>query len=211
MNIRTIRTRAAALALPALAAGGLLTAIAPAAHAATDCLATAQSGTALLGSQAAKTNTTLAALNTASTPQQALATAQSVVTDLNVLSDGLATTVVALSGCPALNASDSQTVAAGYADAGDTAQAMLSTLIAKHVVFAQFGTTGPIAASLRQLEGASDSYSFTIAELAPSQQTAITATGTQLGNAVANDVSQYEQICIPSPLYPAVQPICISS
>ncbi|KAJ7685888.1 hypothetical protein B0H17DRAFT_1225485, partial [Mycena rosella] len=46
-------------------------------------------------------------------------------------------------------------------------QTLLSTVIGKHTIFAQFGATAPITAVLRTLEGAIDSFAYGLIALIP--------------------------------------------
>jgi hypothetical protein len=84
-----------------------------------------------------------------------------------------------------------------------------AAIIGQHNIFAQFGVTAPIAQALRSLEAATDSYASTLQGIAPSQANDIANSKAQLDIALSNAISTYEQICIPSPLYPTLQPICV--
>ena len=48
-------------------------------------------------------------------------------------------------------------------------------------------------------------------DLIPGRQADVQTDKDQLDESVGNSITTYEQICIPSPLYPAVPPVCVSS
>ncbi|KAJ7094781.1 hypothetical protein C8R44DRAFT_749368 [Mycena epipterygia] len=89
-------------------------------------------------------------------------------------------------------------------------QALLSTVIGKHSIFAQFGATAPIAAILRTLEGAIDALAFGLIDLIPCASDTVKMGQGMLDASVTNSINLYGQLCIPSPLYPVLQPICVS-
>ncbi|KAF7372706.1 hypothetical protein MSAN_00475900 [Mycena sanguinolenta] len=98
-------------------------------------------------------------------------------------------------------------------------QAFCATVIGKHLIFAQFQVTAPIAAVLRSLEAALDSFAFALIDVVPEQ--ALRATERLLGSissdqaaldtAVGNTVTTYNEACVPSPLYPIMLPVCSSA
>jgi hypothetical protein len=209
-----VRTRTAALAaVPALAASGLLVAGVPAAQAAPAACPTATQIVTTINSlagQAQALNGVLGTLTTSSDPQQVMATAQSLVNGLNNMSSDLSAGATAIDGCSALSKANSETVASAFSNLAQVDLQFLSTIIGKHGIFAQFAQTAPIAAALRSFEGAFDYYSFGLANIAQSPAGSITNSQSTVNTALDNTVNTYQQICIPSPLYPIVMPICIS-
>ena len=151
----------------------------------------------------------LGGLSQNASPSQVQAASEATSTGLNTMISDLSADAADLSGC-ALNAADSQTVASAFSDLGSVTQQLLSTLTGKHVVFAQFGRTAPIANSLRGLESVSDSYASALASAAPSQASAIANVQDSVDNSLGNTITVYQQLCIPSPLYPDLPPICIT-
>jgi hypothetical protein len=116
----------------------------------------------------------------------------------------------ALDGCPApLSSADSQTVTAAFRSLTGATQRMLAILTGKHAIFAQFGVTAPIASSLRALEAALDSYTYALISVAASQQGAITNSKDSVDSSLGDAITRYGQICIPSPLYPTLMPVCV--
>jgi hypothetical protein len=107
-------------------------------------------------------------------------------------------------------------------------QLVLSTVIGKHGILAQFGLTAPVATVLRSLEGAidvrpvmrhiycvSDAVSVqTLAtgliRLIPCATDTVNAGQNMLDTSVISAISIYAQFCVPSVLYPQVQPVCIA-
>lgn len=163
-----------------------------------------------IAAEAAGINQQLGTLTQNSNPASVRTVAQSTTVGLNTMSNDLNADADALNGCPALGSSDSQTVANAFDSLAGATNQMLSTLIGHHPDFAQFGLTAPIAASLRTLEATFDSYSFALLTVAPSQQGSITSDQNSVEVSLGNAITTYEQICIPSPLYPTLKPICVA-
>jgi hypothetical protein len=122
----------------------------------------------------------------------------------------LSADTTALGGCPEPRSAASQAVADAFHNLTSATRQMLSTLTGKHAIFAQYGVTAPVASSLRALEAALDSYTFALIAAAPSQQGAITNGKDSADSSLGNAITLYGQLCIPSPLYPAVPPVCAS-
>jgi hypothetical protein len=152
----------------------------------------------------------LGAVNQNSSPINVRAAAESTTNGLNTLSANFSQDTGVSNGCPALSSADAQKVANAFDDLTKVTNQLLSILIGDHPVFAQYGFTAPISASLRSLEGALDSYAFSLISVAPSQQGAITEDQNSIDTSLGNAITTYSQICIPSPLYPTVQPVCVS-
>lgn len=152
----------------------------------------------------------LSALTQNSSPADVQSAAQATSNGLNTMSTELSADGNTLSGCPALSTSDSTSVANAFDNLVGVTNQTLSTLVRDHPIFAQYGLTAPIAGSLRTLESAFDSYAPALAAVAPSQQGAITDDQNSIDTSLGDAVTTYSQICIPTPLYPTLQPICIS-
>lgn len=194
--------------------GGIGTTVvsADAAHAAT-CPTASQIVSDLnsIEASAGSVNRQLSALSSSSSPGNVQSAAQATTAGLGTMSSDLTADADALNGCPALNSTDSQTVVSSFDGLVGTTTQTLNTLTGKHPIFAQFLQTAPIAASLRHLEAAFDSYSFALVAAVSSQQDAITRDQNNLDAALSNTISTYTQVCIPSPLYPIVPPVCVSA
>lgn len=193
--------------------GGIGTTVlsAGAAHAAT-CPTASQIVTDInaVASMAASLNSQLSTLAPTSSASNVAAVAQSTTLGLNTMSNDLAADAVTLSGCPALGSADSATVADAFGDLAGPTNQMLSTLIGKHLVFAQFGVAAPISSALRSLEGSFDSEAFALLAVAPTQRDTITNAQNTVDASLGDAITVYEQLCIPSPLYPAIQPVCVA-
>ncbi|KAF7359741.1 hypothetical protein MVEN_00698800 [Mycena venus] len=145
----------------------------------------------------------------------------SIINDVTALTTGLeGTTPIDVTGT---DHSRRQTAGATIVAALDNFvavhQAFLATVIGKHSIFAQFQVTAPIAAVLRSLEAAIDSLAFALIDLIPQQARraiepqlgTVSSDQAALDTAVGNTISTYAQVCIPSPLYPIVLPVCTST
>jgi hypothetical protein len=211
-SVALFRIRAAALVVvPALAASGLLAIGNPAAYAAPSCgITVIVANINAFTSQAGAANLALGGISFTSDGRQVQTAANSLAGQLNEMASGLATAADGLSGCGALSAADAQTAATAFSNAVSAAGALLSTIGEKHDIFAQFGSTAPIASALRQLEDTFDSYAAALAGVATSQANNITSSQQQADASLGNAISLYEQICIPTPLYPTLKPICVS-
>jgi len=210
--LRARKLASAALTTYLVTAGGIGTTVltASTAHAGT-CPTASQIVTDInvIASGAGDVKSQLAALTRSSSPDDVQSAAQSTAAGLNTMSNDLAADASALGGCPELGSADSQTTADAFASLAGATQKMLSPLTGDHSFFAQFGATAPIASTLRALEAALDSYAYALLAVAPSQQSAIAGGQSSTGSSLGNAIGLYGQICIPSPLYPTVQPVCV--
>jgi hypothetical protein len=207
-----IRIRAAALVVvPALAAAGLLVVGNPAANAAASCgISAIVANINVFAGQAGTANQGLDGLSLTSNGQQVQTAASTLAGQLNDMASGLSDDAADLGGCGALSAADAQSAASAFSNAASVAGTLLSTISGKHDIFAQFGSTQPITSTLRRLESVADFYSSTLGQVAASQASNITSTQNQLDTSLGDTISLYEQLCIPSPLYPSLKPICVS-
>jgi hypothetical protein len=203
----------AALTACLVTIGGIGTTVlsAGAAHAAT-CPTASQIVTDINANASAAGGLTsqLAALTKNSSPGDVQSGAQSAANGINSISDEFNADASALGGCPALGSSDSASVANAFGSLASAANQTLSTLTGDHPIFAQYGLTAPITYSLRNLEAALDAYAFALLSVAPSQQGPITGGQNSVDTSLGNAITTYNQLCIPSPLYPAIPPICVA-
>lgn len=209
--LRVRKLASAALTASLVTAGGIGTTVlsAGAAHAGT-CPTASQIATDInvIASAAGGLNAKSGALTPSSSPGDVQSAAQSTAAGLSTMINDLSADIAALGGCPERGSADSHAVADAFRSLTSATQQMLSTLTGKHAIFAQYGVTAPIASSLRSLEAALDSYTYALTAAAPSQQGAITNGKGSVDTVLGNAITLYGQLCIPSPLYPAVPPVC---
>ncbi|KAJ6615791.1 hypothetical protein B0H10DRAFT_48348 [Mycena sp. CBHHK59/15] len=155
-------------------------------------------------------NDVLSGLTTSTSPSQVPTMGQTVVTDFTTIINNLGGDVTAMQATPPFGDADAQPIVDALRQFVQVHQVLLSTVIGKHSIFAQFGVTAPIASILRSLEAAIDSFAFAMINMIPTQATAVNTDKTSLDSSVGNTISTYEQICIPSVLYPGLPPICAS-
>jgi len=55
------------------------------------------------------------------------------------------------------------------------------------------------------------SFAFAMIDMIPTRQNDVQSDKDQLDQSVGNSISKYEQLCVPSPLYPSRPPICASA
>ena len=210
--LRARKLASAALTAGLVTAGGIGTTVltASAAHAGT-CPTASQIVTDInvIASGAGALNSRLASLTRSSSPSDVQSAAQATAEGLNTMSNELTVNVSTFGGCQDLSSADSRTVADAFGSLTGATQKMLSPLTGDHSYFAQISATAPIASSLRALEAALDSYAYALLAVAPSQQGAIAGGQSNVNDSLGNAIGLYGQICIPSPLYPTVQPVCV--
>jgi hypothetical protein len=210
--LRARKLANAALTACLVTAGGIGATVlsAGAAHAGT-CPTASQIVTDIhvIASAAGSINSQSSALTSSSSPRDVQSAAQSTAAGLSTMVSDFSADTTALAGCPALSSADSQTVADAFGSLTTVTQQMLSTLTGKHSIFAQFSVTAPITSSLRALEAALDSSTFALITVAPSQEGAITNGKDSVDTALGSAIAVYGEICIPSPLYPTVMPVCV--
>jgi hypothetical protein len=210
--LRARKLASAALTTCLVTAGGIGTTVltASAAHAGA-CPTASQIVTDIkvIASGAGDLKSQLAALTSSSSRNDVQSAAQSTAAGLNTISNDSAADASALGGCTELSSADSQTVADAFGSLAGATQQMLSALTGDHSFFAQLVVTAPIASSLRALEAALDAYAYAFLAVAPSPQGAIAGSQSSIGSSLGNAIGVYGQICIPSPLYPTVQPVCV--
>ncbi|KAF7368099.1 UVI-1 protein [Mycena sanguinolenta] len=155
-------------------------------------------------------------------------TFQVLVNDINTIISNLNSTVTILEASGPLDTTETdhsrrQTAGADIVAALDNFvavhQAFLSTIIGKHSIFAQFQVTAPIADVLRNLEVIIDSFAFSLIAVIPEearraiqpQLGTVSSDQSALDTAVGNTITVYDEICIPSSLYPVILPSCVSN
>jgi hypothetical protein len=212
--LRARKLASAALTAGLIAAGGVGTTVlsAGAALAAT-CPTASQTATSLnaLTAQTGNLNNRLSPLSTNSSASDVNVAARATVDALNTLTNDYAAQASALNGCSAYGASDSQRVSSAYTGLINVTQATLATLIGKHSIFAQFQQTAPIAAVQRNLEASFDSDSLALLNVAPSESDSISSGYNAGTNSLNDSINTYNQVCIPSPLYPIILPVCVAN
>ncbi|KAJ7182507.1 hypothetical protein C8R43DRAFT_1228911 [Mycena crocata] len=111
---------------------------------------------------------------------------------------------------PFTAAADCKAIAGALIKFVQVHQLVLSTVIGKHSIFAQFGLTAPIAAVLRTLEGGIDAFAFALIALIPCEKLTVQQGQNELDVSVKASIEIYIQICTPSLFYPKVLPICFA-
>ncbi|KAF8155232.1 hypothetical protein K438DRAFT_1987142 [Mycena galopus ATCC 62051] len=156
-------------------------------------------------------NSVLGGLSTSTTPANVQTMSQTVITDFTTIINDLAADVTAMQATsPFTVQADVQLVVTALNNFVGVHQQLLATVIGKHGIFAQFGVTAPIAAILRSLEAGIDSFAYAMIALIPSGETSVTNNKNSLDGSVTNTITLYTQLCISSPLYPGVMPICVA-
>ncbi|KAF3922927.1 hypothetical protein ABW20_dc0101043 [Dactylellina cionopaga] len=161
----------------------------------------------------AVSNTALTQLNTLSrnsAAPQVNTVANNLVTSLNNIINDLSADTPTISSTSPFSDADAAPVLVAFNSFVEKHSQLLAAINIKHKIFAQFLRTPPIAASLRSLEGALDSFGLSLVNLLPTKAAEVTVGNNQLQGLVGNDIDTYQQTCVPSPLYPTVQPICTS-
>ncbi|KAJ7870919.1 hypothetical protein B0H14DRAFT_3439728 [Mycena olivaceomarginata] len=153
-------------------------------------------------------NSVLVGFSTTPTPSQAQTISQTVVTGFQTIISDLAGDVTAMQATPPFS-DGADLIVTALRDFVGVHQALLSTVIGKHTIFAQFGLTAPITAVLRSLEAGIDSFAFALIDMIPTKEADVTADKNMLDGSVGNTISLYEQFCLPSPLYPSLPPVCV--
>ncbi|KAF8591047.1 hypothetical protein K439DRAFT_1627131 [Ramaria rubella] len=153
-------------------------------------------------------NTLTSSLSTSTDPADVPTIGQNIVTDFQAIITSLTGDVTAMKATPPFNDVSAQPIVTALRDFVNVHQQLLSTVIGKHAILAQFGVTAPVAAVLRTLEATIDSFAFAMINLIPTQKPAVQNDQSTLDTSVGNTITTYEQFCIPSPTYPTVQPVC---
>lgn len=107
--------------------------------------------------------------------------------------------------CPAA----ASVIVASLKDFVTVHQVLLSTVIGKHSFFAQFGVTAPILGALNALEAIIDKFAISMINLISCASGPVTKDQDDLDKSVGDTINQYQKLCIPSPLYPIVPPVCV--
>ncbi|KAF7368102.1 hypothetical protein MSAN_00876400 [Mycena sanguinolenta] len=185
-------------------------------------------GINLVSNISQNTNDVLSPLSTSTDGATVSSMSQTLVNNFNTIINTVGTLTTGLEGTPPIDVTEAdhsrrQTAGATIVAALDNFvavhQALLATVIGKHSIFAQFQVTAPIAAVLRSLEAQIDSFAFALINVIPQearraiepQLGTVTSDKTALDTAVGNTVTTYNEVCVPSPLYPIILPVCSSS
>ncbi|KAJ7096011.1 hypothetical protein C8R43DRAFT_264475 [Mycena crocata] len=153
-------------------------------------------------------NRALSSLSITSNVATVSSTGQVVGNGLTSVISTLNQDVSGLQGQAPFADKDARPVADAAAQLVNFMQAMLSNLLNKHAIFAQFGQAASISAVLRSVEAVVDSFAFALAGVLPSQATAVQGGHQALQTLIENAIKQYNELCIPSVLYPQLQPVC---
>ncbi|KAJ6619198.1 hypothetical protein B0H10DRAFT_1913109 [Mycena sp. CBHHK59/15] len=151
-------------------------------------------------------NDLLGGLTTSTSPSQVRTMGQTVVANFNTIISDLGGDVTAMQATLPFGDADALLIVQALKEFVAIHQALLSTVISKHGIFAQFGVTAPIAAVLRSLEASIDSFAFAMIDMIPTQAPSVQTDKNSLDSSVGNTITLYEQICIPSVLYPTLCP-----
>ncbi|KAJ7717776.1 hypothetical protein B0H16DRAFT_1700837 [Mycena metata] len=156
-------------------------------------------------------NNVFSVVSTSTTGPDLTSMCQTLVGQFTVIVNYLGTDITAMQGMPPFTAqADCDTIVSALGSFVQVHQALLATVIGKHAIFVQFGTTAPVAAVLRTLEATIDSFAFAMINLIPCGADSVRTTRmVTLDTSVANSITLYAQFCIPSPLYPTVIPVCV--
>ncbi|KAF7332844.1 UVI-1 protein [Mycena venus] len=136
--------------------------------------------------------------------------AQTVVTGFTTIVKLLTADVTVMQGTPPFDDVDAGPIVDVLTNFVRIHQALLSTVIGKHSIFAQFGLAAPIAAILRSLESIIDTFAFALIAMIPTKTASVEAGKNALDTSVKNTIELYTQLCLPSPLYPLIPPVCIT-
>ncbi|KAJ7101765.1 hypothetical protein C8R44DRAFT_747208 [Mycena epipterygia] len=154
-------------------------------------------------------NSALVPLGSTSTVIQITAAFQICVQGFTTIVNTITTDVSLMSASPPLTGACDAIVVA-LVDFVRVHQALLATVFGKHSIAAQFGLTAPIAEVLQLLEAAIDSLAYALILFIPCAKDTVVMGQTQLDASVQTSITLYQQICIPSLLYPYLPPICVA-
>ncbi|KAF3922989.1 hypothetical protein ABW20_dc0103100 [Dactylellina cionopaga] len=164
-----------------------------------------------IGILTAESNTAyskLAMLSNAPTYPQFSTAVNDLTDSLSVIKTDISNDVDAMSATTAFTDAEADPVLTAFNTFVTAHTKLLDTIFDKHVVFAQYSATYPIRSALLNLEGALNSFTHTLVSLIPTKQGDVMIGQNHLSAAVTKDIDQYSQLCIPSPLYPTVKPVC---
>ncbi|KAJ6549984.1 hypothetical protein B0H19DRAFT_1073880 [Mycena capillaripes] len=154
-------------------------------------------------------NDQLNGLSPSSNPADVQIAAQTITNGFGAIITDMHQDVTTMHGTSPFDAADASSVAQAFSDFTLAQQGLMSALIGKQSIFAQFGVTGQISAALRGVEAANDSFAFSLIDVVPTVAAGVQGDKDSLDTAVGNAISLYGQLCIPSPLYPTVLPVCV--
>ncbi|KAJ7882369.1 hypothetical protein B0H14DRAFT_3433473 [Mycena olivaceomarginata] len=155
-------------------------------------------------------NNALTPLSTSTTGPDVVSLGQTLVGQFTVIINNLSADITAMQATPPFTVqADCDAIVVALDSFVEVHQALLATVIGKHAIFAQFAVTAPIAAVLRTLEAIIDSFAFAMIDLIPCGAGSVTNDKNGLDISVENSITLYTEVCIPSPLYPVVLPVCV--
>ncbi|KAJ6630004.1 hypothetical protein B0H10DRAFT_2208153 [Mycena sp. CBHHK59/15] len=152
---------------------------------------------------------TLKGLTTSTTPVQVVAISKTIVTQFTTIVSSISTDITAMKATPPFTIeADCLLVVNALNQFVQVHQALLSTVIGKHSIFAQFLVTAPIAAVLRGLEAIIDAFAFSLINLIPCGIASVNTGKNSLDASVMASINLYLQVCTPSVFYPITLPTC---
>ncbi|KAN0128113.1 hypothetical protein V8E53_013211 [Lactarius tabidus] len=137
-------------------------------------------------------------------------TGQQLVTNFNTIISDLQGDITAMQATtPLTDCTVAQPIIDALRTFVNVHQTLLATVIGKHGILAQFGVTAPVATVLQSLEAVIDSFAFAMINMIPCASDSVNSDQQQLDQTVGQAITLYQQLCIPNPLYPTLQPVCI--
>ncbi|KAF7372727.1 hypothetical protein MSAN_00478000 [Mycena sanguinolenta] len=173
----------------------------------------------LISNMSQNSNNILSPLSTSTDAATVSSQSQTLVNNFNAIINEFQVATTALEATEPIDGEPGADIVAALDNLVAVKQAFFATVIGKHSIFAQFQVTAPIAAVLRSLEAGIDSFAFTLINVVPEQAFrgterllgSISSDQSALDTAVGNAVTVYSEVCVPSPLYPIVLPVCSSA
>ncbi|KIM37084.1 hypothetical protein M413DRAFT_423938 [Hebeloma cylindrosporum] len=156
-----------------------------------------------LASLSGNVNTVLSGVTTDAGTHALTVHPQTVVKDFQTIINQINGFVTAVQATPPFSDDEASPVDDKLADV-----ILMSTLVGKHSIFAQFALTVRIASTLRPLDSSLESLSFALIDLLPTRKDHVDEAKDKFSASTAAASTKYDQFCIPSPLYPVVAPVC---
>ncbi|KAI9457215.1 hypothetical protein BJY52DRAFT_1378299 [Lactarius psammicola] len=155
-------------------------------------------------------NDALSRISPSTSPNEIRLVAQNLASDFNVIIQDLGIDITAMQATPPFtDCTLTLPIIESLRGFVLVHQKLLATVIGKHSIFAQFALTAPIAGVLRTLEATIDKFAFSMINMIPCAKPDVEDDQSQLDDSVGKTIKRYQQFCIPSPLYPSIQPICL--
>ncbi|PPQ96027.1 hypothetical protein CVT25_013889 [Psilocybe cyanescens] len=155
-------------------------------------------------------NTALVSISTSTKVADVKTSGKKLVAAFTTIVQSVTADVAAINVTPAFADDAADTVVNALTDFVLVHQILLSTVIGKHSIFAQFAVTTPITAILRALEAQVDALAFGLINLIPTRKPDVQESRKSLDASLTIAISTYREVCIPSPFYPSKGPTCVS-